>query len=113
MPRLLKLYITGLVVGSAFALVAASLFFGVDSRIGIDVNGDGNKTQAEILVGLAFWVLVCLFASALPVRMPGGMLVTVSIAPIMAAASLGGPAAAAWGGLLGSTEIPEFRGRAP
>ena len=113
MPRLLKLYIAGLVVGSAFALVATSLFFGVDRHIAIDVNGDGIQSQAEIFIGVAFWVLVSLFASALPVRMPGGMLVTVSIAPVMAAASLGGPAAAAWVALLGSTEVRELRGRVP
>ena len=95
MPRPLKLYIAGLVVGCAIALVATSLVFGVHGNIGIDLNGDGSKSQPEILIGVAFWVLVSLFASALPVRMPGGMLVTVSIAPVMAAASLGGPAAAA------------------
>ena len=113
MPRLLKLYIAGLVVGSAIALVATSLLVGVDSHIAIDVNGDGIPSQAEKFIGVAFWVLVSLFASALPVRMPGGMLVTVSIAPVMAAASLGGPAAAAWVALLGSTELRELRGKVP
>jgi HD-GYP domain-containing protein (c-di-GMP phosphodiesterase class II) len=45
--------------------------------------------------------------------MPGGMLVTVSIAPVMAAAFLGGPAAAGWVALFGTTELRELRGRIP
>jgi putative nucleotidyltransferase with HDIG domain len=113
MPKRLKLYIAGLVVASALALVAASLFFGLDSRIAIEVDGQVGTSRAEILVGLGFWILLALCASALPVRMPGGMLVTVSIAPVMAAASLGGPAAAGWVALLGTTEVRELRGRIP
>ena len=48
-----------------------------------------------------------LFASALPVPMPRGMLVSVSIAPILASAYLGGPAAGAFVALVGSTEMRE------
>ena len=65
------------------------------------------------IVGLAFWVGVNLFASALPIRMPRGALFSVSVSTIMAATMLGGPAAGAWVGLLGSTEIREIRGRVP
>jgi putative nucleotidyltransferase with HDIG domain len=113
MPKRLKLYIAGLVVASAVALVATSLVFGVDERIAIELDGQPGGSRGEILAGLCFWVLLALCASALPVRMPGGMLVTVSIAPVMAAASLGGPAAAAWVALLGTTEVRELRGRIP
>jgi putative nucleotidyltransferase with HDIG domain len=113
MPKLLKLYIAGLVAGSAIALVATSLIFSVDPRIAIDVDGQAGTGRLEVFAGLAFWVAIALFASALPVRMPGGMLIAVSIAPVMAAAELGGPAAAAWVALLGTTEIRELRGRVP
>lgn len=112
MPRLLKLYIAGLVVGSALALLATSLL-GVHQAIGIDIGRDGDIDQFDVFLGLFFWVAVSLFASALPVRMPGGMLIAVSIAPVMAAANLGGPAAAAWVALLGTTEWREVRGRVP
>ena len=113
MPRLLKLHIAGLVVGSALALVITSLLFGVDPRIAIEFDGQAGASRLEILSGVGFWVVVSLFASALPVRMPGGMLVTVSIAPVMAAAALGGPAAASWVALMGTTEFREVRGRIP
>ena len=113
MPRLLKLYLAGLVVGSALALAATSLVFTIDNAIAIDLGRDGAVDRADVLAGIAFWVVVSLFASALPVRMPGGMLIAVSIAPVMAAANLGGPAAAAWVALLGTTEWREIRGRVP
>jgi putative nucleotidyltransferase with HDIG domain len=45
--------------------------------------------------------------------MPGGMLVSLSIAPILAVANLGGPGAAVWVALLGTTELRELRGRIP
>ena len=41
------------------------------------------------------------------------MLVAVSIAPILAATNLGGPAVGAWVAVLGSTEVRELRGRIP
>src|SRR4051812_1623004 len=107
MSNALKLYITGLVTFSVMALIGTSLVFGVDPRIAIELGGSGTS-QVEIFVGLAFWILVTLFASALPVRMPGGLLVAVSIAPCIAAMTLGGPAAGALVALVGTTEIREL-----
>ncbi len=54
-----------------------------------------------------------LLASALPVQMPRGSLVNTSIAPIVAAMSLGGPTAAGWVALIGTTEYRELSGRVP
>src|SRR4029079_19084540 len=105
MPRSLKLYITLLVALSAAALVVTSFVFGVRPSIAIDIQNQDGPTRFDILVGLAFWTAVTALASALPVRMPKGMLVTVSTAPVIAATSLGGPAAGAWIALIGSTEI--------
>src|SRR4051812_3967896 len=113
MPRLLKLYIAGLVISSAIALLIASLWFPIDPRVAIDIDGARGASRIDVLAGLGFWVAVALFASALPVRMPGGLLIAVSIAPVMAAANLGGPAAGAWVAFLGTTEFREIRGRVP
>ena len=114
MPRSLKLYIIGLVGLSAFALITTSLAFGVEPRIAIEFDGViGRPSQAEVFAGVAFWCLLCLFASALPVRMPRGMFVAVSTAPILGAMALGGPAVAAWVALIGTTELRELRGGIP
>src|SRR5262245_50682712 len=115
MPRSLKLFITLLVAGGAFALLATSTVFPLADypRIAIQIS---EPTQASILefgLGLGFWILATVLASALPVEMPGGILVTVSIAPIIAATSLGGPFAGALVALIGSTELRELRGRVP
>ena len=64
-------------------------------------------------LGVGFWTLMTLFAGALPVRMPRGTLVSVAIAPIIAAMALGGPVAAGWVALIGTTELREIRGRVP
>ena len=68
---------------------------------------------AGIALGLGFWVVLTLVTSAFPVRFPGGVLVTVSTTPILAAMVLGGPAAAGWVALIGTTELREIRGEIP
>ena len=91
MPRSLKLYIAGLVAASAVALLATGFAFPFDPSIAIQLDADPVTSGPELTLGIAFWTVVTLVASALPVRMPRGMLVTVSIAPLIAATSLGGP----------------------
>src|SRR5258706_1760698 len=113
MSKALKLYIIGLVAVGAIALIGTSLVFGIDDHIGIEFDGQLGTSLPEVVAGLMFWIIVTLFASALPVRMPGGLLVAVSIAPCIAAMELGGPAAGALVALLGTTEIREVRGRIP
>jgi putative nucleotidyltransferase with HDIG domain len=113
MPRSLKLYITLLVAVSALALAVTSFVFGIRPNIAIVPAGSTGASRIDILLGVAFWTAVTALASALPVRMPKGMLVTVSIAPVIAATALGGPAAGAWIALIGSTEVRELRGRVP
>jgi putative nucleotidyltransferase with HDIG domain len=118
MPKALKLYIAGLVTFSAIALVATSLVLlqrpdfvlGFDPSISII---QGSDEPLAVLGGVLFWILITAFASALPVRMPRGSIVSVSIAPIVASMVLGGPAAAGWVAALGTTEIRELRGRVP
>jgi len=114
MSSTLKLYIAFLAAIGASALVAASLLFPVDPAIGIDLERDGRAGDPiDLIAGVGFWTVITLFAAALPVRLPKGMLIDVSIAPIVAAMSLGGPTAGAWVALLGTTEIREVRGRIP
>jgi CRISPR/Cas system-associated endonuclease Cas3-HD len=63
--------------------------------------------------GVAFWTALTLFAQAFPVKMPRGAVVSVSIAPILAAAFVGGPAVAAVVAALGTIEPREIRGELP
>jgi putative nucleotidyltransferase with HDIG domain len=63
--------------------------------------------------GLVFWVLVVAASSAAPVKMPGGTVVSVTIAPILAAAVLGGPVAAVVVALVGTLEWRELKGLLP
>jgi putative nucleotidyltransferase with HDIG domain len=120
MSRSLKLYIAGLVGFSALALVLTSFVFaanggpgyvyGVRESIKIDA---GQPVGVEVLLGLAFWTALTLFAGALPVRMPRGTMVSVAMAPIVGAMALGGAVAAGWVALIGTTEVREVRGRIP
>ena len=110
MPRSLKIYIIGLVAISAIALVVTSLVIPVEREIALGVFGN---EQLDILVGVAFWTVLTLLASALPVQMPRGTMINTSIATLVAAMSLGGPTAAGWVALIGTTEVRELSGRVP
>src|SRR5580765_8256858 len=118
MSRSLRLYITGLVGASALALLLTSFVFaprtdlilGMRPEISIDPS---NLSDLNVILGVAFWTLVTFFAGALPVRMPRGTMVSVALAPIIAAMTLSGPVAAGWVALVGTTELREVRGRIP
>jgi putative nucleotidyltransferase with HDIG domain len=117
MPKSLRIYVGGLVVISVVALIAASLLFaqvpgwvlGLRPELSIV---SGSDETGPVLLGLAFWILITLFASASPVRVHGPV-ISVAIAPIVAVMVLGGPAAAGWVALVGTTEIREIRGKVP
>ena len=111
MSRTFAVYLTGLVGAATVALLATSLVIPIDPRIAIQLDSDSSVSLAEILTGLLFWTGVTFVASSAPVRLPDGVHVAVSTAPIMAAAVLGGPTAAAWVALLGSTDLRELRGK--
>ncbi|HEX7951122.1 MAG TPA: HD-GYP domain-containing protein [Candidatus Limnocylindrales bacterium] len=95
------------------ALLATSFVFSVDSAIAIPLDGASSPTALDIAAGIVFWVVVTLFASALPVELTGGVQVAVSTAPLMAATVLGGPLAGALVAAFGTTDIRELRGRVP
>jgi hypothetical protein len=60
-------------------------------------------------LGLAFWMIVVAASSAVPVKMPGGTVVSVTIAPILAAGVLGGPVAAVVVAIVGTVEWRELK----
>jgi putative nucleotidyltransferase with HDIG domain len=112
MSRSLRIYITGLVGAAALALLATSLVIPVGANIAIQLDADpSSAAPIEKLAGIAFWTVVTLFASALPVRLTDGVQVAVSLAPLMAATALGGPTAGALVALLGTTDTREVRGK--
>ena len=110
MPKSLRIYIAGLVTAGALALAITSFVIPVDSHIRLNVF---DSETLDVLSGLVFWTGLTLLASALPVRMPRGSLINTSIAPIVAAMSLGGPTAAGWVALIGTSEYRELSGRVP
>jgi hypothetical protein len=116
--RALRLYSIGLVAISLFGLIATSFVllgspgYVLASRTSIALPSDSSSPEA-VALGIAFWTVITLFASALPVRMPRGSVVSVSIAPIVAAIVLGGPAAAGWIAAVGTTEMRELRREIP
>lgn len=63
--------------------------------------------------GVAYWTVLTLLAQAFPVKMPRGTVVSVAIAPVLAASVVGGPAAAAIVAAIGMTELREIRGDVP
>ncbi len=112
MNPFLKTYIAGLAIAGALALALASLG-GFKPAIGLDIDGRAGIGDLDILAGLIFWTGLSILTSALPVKMPRGILIAVSIAPIIGAVSLGGAAAGGWVALIGTTELREIRGRVP
>ena len=111
MGRRLGLCIALLVASGIALLCVAVAFFPLGARLAIEGSPGGD--QVGVVLGLGFWVVLALVASSLAVRMPGGTLVDVSFAPILAAMNLGGPAAAAWVALVGTTQLRELRLQLP
>jgi hypothetical protein len=95
----LRVLVAAVVVGGTSTLFLTTLF--VPLRVGFGWDS------------VAFWVAAALLAWAVPVRLPRGVSVAVATCPILAAAFLGGPTAAGWVAILGTTELREIRGRVP
>src|SRR4051794_2069358 len=72
-----------------------------------------RSLAGEPVASTVFWILVTVIASAFPVQTPRGATVSVSAAPILASALLGGPTVGALVALIGSTERRELTGRVP
>ena len=105
-------------MASALALVATSFVFSSVGPWPFGIRPEislvpGSHDAILVLGGVILWTLITVFASALPVTMPRGTVVSVAIAPIIASMALGGPVAAGWVAALGTTEWRELRGRIP
>src|SRR4051794_27258299 len=119
MSKPLKLYVMLVVALGAVALGAATLLSSPDGLLssadpGIAlrvITSTGKPAGFEIGLGILFWIVLTLVSSALPVELPRGIKLTVSMAPIVAAMVLGGPAVGGWVAALGTTELREIRGR--
>ncbi len=88
------------VAAAVLVIAAAFLLFPIRPEIGG-------------ILGLAYWTGATLLASAMPIRLPRGTVVSVGSAPILAAMLLGGPLAAALVSLVGTTDERELRGQVP
>jgi putative nucleotidyltransferase with HDIG domain len=95
-----KILILATVAVAVLVIAAATFLFPIRPEIG------GGW-------GLAFWTAATLVASAMPVRLPRGSVVSVGSAPMLASMILGGPLAAALVTLIGSTDEREVRGQVP
>jgi len=61
------------------------------------------------VAGLLLWIGVCLATSTQGTQGTGGVPLVFSTGPVMAAGLLGGPAAAGWVALVGTTQLRELR----
>src|SRR5256714_2945883 len=115
MSRSLKSYIAIVVALGVVALIAATLWFPPEQAVALRLIAGPGAPPAdfEITLGLAFWIGLAAVSSALPVELPRGIKLTVSMAPIVGAMVLGGPAVGGWVAAIGTTEVRELRGRIP
>ena len=114
MPRFLKLYVAGVVVIGAIALIAATPLYWAKPDIAIRLTFvSPSPADIEIALGVIFWTILTLVGSAFPVQLPRGTHQAVAVAPIMASMFLGGPAVGGWVAAIGTTEMRELRGRIP
>jgi hypothetical protein len=107
MNRRLGALIAVVALASGLLLASAIALFPLAPAISI------NGSNSGIGLGVIFWVGLALAGSSLAVRMPSGSVLDVAFAPVIAAVSLGGPAAAAWVGLLGTIQRRELRREVP
>jgi hypothetical protein len=110
MSRALQSYLATLVTSGIIVILVTSVVVPVDAHIRLGIL---PAPSTDVLLGLAFWTAMTLIASALPMTMARGTVVTTSFAPLVAVMYLGGPAAAAIVATLGVTELRELKGRIP
>ena len=109
-PRRLGIVVAVQVACAAIALLLVTAVVPIDDRIALPV--DLGVIDPRI-AGIAVWVVVGLLTSARSARLEGRVALVYAVAPIVAAGWLGGPTAAAWVALLGTTEVRELNGDVP
>jgi diguanylate cyclase (GGDEF)-like protein len=109
-PRGLAIVIAAQVACAAVALALVTALIAIDPRIALPLDlGIVDPKVAGVLV----WIVIGLLTSARSARLEGRVAMVYSVAPIVAAGWLGGPTAAAWVALLGTTERRELDGTIP
>jgi len=109
-PRRLGIIVAVQVACAALALCLVTAFVPLGERIALPLD---LGVLDPAVAGVAVWVVVGLLTSARSSRLEGRVALVHSIAPIVAAGWLGGPTAAAWVALLGTTERRELNGELP
>ena len=94
--------------GLTACLFAGALFMMPQSVFG-GIGRSFGDSGVWIAVGLAFWVVIAISASAAPIRI-SGLYLDVSTSPIVAAMALGGPVAGGVVACLGTIQLRELRG---
>ena len=108
-PRAFLVTLATLGTGTLVALAASWIL----ARPALDGAGEPfGRIEFGVLVGLAFWTVLTLCATAFQVRGIGGFW-DVSVAPIVAAMVLGGPLAAGLVAAIGTIDPRELRGEVP
>jgi GGDEF domain-containing protein len=98
------------VLVAAALLVGVTLAFPIQPQIALPFSPLGLDPTIS---GLLAWIVVALATSSRSSVDEGRMAVVYGVGPVVAAAALGGPTAAAWVALIGSTEWRELSGRIP
>jgi diguanylate cyclase (GGDEF)-like protein len=93
------------IVAGVVMLAVATATVPLGSAIGL---GDGSE-KGGALFGLGYWVVVGLVGSLRVAKFRGHGVLTFHLPFVVAAMTLGGPAAAGWVALLGTTERREIR----
>jgi putative nucleotidyltransferase with HDIG domain len=101
--RSLQVLVGAVATTAVLTLLVSAIVWPIDQ---VDGPIDG-------FLGVAYWVLLTLVATAAPVHVPRGPFVSLYFAPILAVAVLGGPTAAAVVATLGTTEARELRREVP
>jgi HD superfamily phosphohydrolase YqeK len=107
MSRRLGILIIFVALVSAMLFASAIFVCPIDSRVAIRDIPNG------LFLGVVFWIALTLVGSSLAVRMPGGSVVDVGFAPVVASMSLGGPIVAGVVAFIGSTQSRELRRQVP
>ena len=98
--------------GSLRRLVVAVVGIGAAVLVGVSINFPRDIDLGPIF----FWIVITLVAAAFPVTLPGGILATITTAPVLAAIfdpTLPNPFAACWVAFIGTFEPRDLRRELP
>ena len=109
-PKALGILIAVSAAVAGALTLAVTVVFPLQAKIAVPFSLAGLDPE---FVGLLFWIGVCLLTSSRGSLEEGRVSMSLGLGPAIAAAYLGGPAAAAWVAIVGTTELREIRGDVP